>query len=104
MAHSWGLCARFSRVGLGTFPLMPANKTMYASIWIPMYDSSFTEEFAYGQAAAIVASDAVPSTATASSVEGRRVATWGFSRGDPWMVDLAWDEEARLHRERQETQ
>jgi len=85
---------------------MPANKTMYASIWIPMYDSNFTEEFACRQAAAIVANDAVPSTATASSVEGRRVDTWGspLSPGDPWMVDLAWNEEARLLRERQETQ
>src|SRR5207244_5749801 len=67
-----GICARFSRVGLGTVLLMPANKTMYASIWVPMYDSDFTEEFACRQAAVIVANDEVPSIPPVS-VERRRI-------------------------------
>jgi hypothetical protein len=79
----------------GYIPLMPATKTQRASVWIPIYDSDFTEEFARRQAAAIVANGGVPSTATVI-VERRRIETWGspLAPGHAWIVHMAWEDEA----------
>jgi len=73
---------------------MHVTTSRHASIWIPIYDRDFTEEFARRQAAAIVANDGVPSTATVS-VERRRIETWGspLAPGEAWIVHLAWEEE-----------
>jgi hypothetical protein len=79
---------------VGTLALMP-EQVRRASIWIPIYDRDFTEEFAVRQAAAIVADDGVPSTAT-MSVERRKIENWGspLAPGDAWIVHLSWEEDA----------